>query len=134
MQPMVHYIPLKKDFSNFDDVIDHYRDATLRSQLTGNAQRDLIDGKRYTYAEFIAQFDHELEQAGAAPRPRRGENERVARQIIRPRVRRAAQVVSITARDYTGAAKRRLGRAAAGAWVRASERSAAAVGRADRLR
>ena len=109
MQPMVHYIPLKKDFSNFDDVIDHYRDAPLRLQLTASAQRDLIDGNRYTYAEFIARFDQELEQAGAAPRPRRGEHKRVARQIVRPRVRRAAQVVSITARDYAWLAKQGLG-------------------------
>ena len=26
MEPMVHYIPLKKDFTNFDEVIRRFRD------------------------------------------------------------------------------------------------------------
>ena len=32
---MVHYIPLKKDFSNFDEVIERFRDKDVRKELTG---------------------------------------------------------------------------------------------------
>jgi len=37
---MVHYIPLKKDFSNFEEVMRMYRDESLRRELTENCYRD----------------------------------------------------------------------------------------------
>jgi hypothetical protein len=64
MQPMVHYIPLKKDFSNFDDCIRMFQDRRLRDELTGNAYRDLIASERYSYRNFIAGFDEVLLEAG----------------------------------------------------------------------
>jgi len=64
MQPMVHYIPLKRDFSNFDGVIQMFRDQNLRSELTDNAYRDFIDSRKYSYHEFIKQFDQELLKIG----------------------------------------------------------------------
>ena len=67
MQPMVHYIPLRKDFSNFDDVIKAFRDTELRRELTENAFRDLIAAPTYRYEEFIKIFDQELVDAGLQP-------------------------------------------------------------------
>lgn len=64
MRPMVHYIPLKKDFSNFDDVIRMFKDKALRHELTKNAYRDLIASRGYSYRRFIESFDQELLQAG----------------------------------------------------------------------
>ena len=64
MQPRVHYIPLKKDFSNFGDVIRMFKDQKLRSGLTENAYRDLIGSGKYSYHEFIKQFDQELLKHG----------------------------------------------------------------------
>jgi hypothetical protein len=59
LEPMVHYIPLQKDFSNFDEVIAMYRDESFRRQLTDNAHRDLIASGKYSYQRFIKRFDHE---------------------------------------------------------------------------
>jgi hypothetical protein len=67
MQPMVHYIPLKKDFSNFDEVIHRFKDVRLRQQLTENAYQDLIASGRYSYQRFIQGFDEELLAAGLTP-------------------------------------------------------------------
>lgn len=67
VEPLVHYIPLKKDFSNFDDVIAMFRNAALRRQITSNATRDLIDSGRYTYRRFIEGFDRELRSEGLIP-------------------------------------------------------------------
>lgn len=67
MRPMVHYIPLKKDFSNFDDVICMFKDKALRRKLTENAHRDLIASGRYSYKRFIKGFDEELLKAGLTP-------------------------------------------------------------------
>jgi hypothetical protein len=64
MQPGVHYIPLKKDFSNFDDCIRMFQDKALRDELTSNAYRDLIASERFSYQKFIAGFDEVLLAAG----------------------------------------------------------------------
>lgn len=64
MQPMVHYIPLKKDFSNFDEVMARFRDESLRRELTENAHRDLVASGRYSYEQFIRSFDEKLRQTG----------------------------------------------------------------------
>lgn len=67
MKPMVHYIPLKKDFSNFDEVIRLFKDKNIRQQLTENAYRDLISSGKYTYKSFIESFDNELIKNGFRP-------------------------------------------------------------------
>lgn len=69
MRPLVHYIPLKKDFSNFDDVLAMFRDGALRRELTVNAYRDLIASELYTYRAFVEGFDSGLIEAGLRPGP-----------------------------------------------------------------
>ena len=64
LQPMIHYIPLKKDWSNFDEVMHRFKDASLRRELTENAYQDLIASGRYSYQQFIAGFDNHLIKAG----------------------------------------------------------------------
>ena len=67
LKPMVHYIPLKKDFCNFDEVLRLYRDGELRRELTENCYRDLIASGRYSYREFIRKFDEGLQAARVKP-------------------------------------------------------------------
>jgi hypothetical protein len=67
IQPMVHYIPLKKDFSNFSDVIRMFKDEKLRHRLTENAYCDLITSRQYSYQRFIEDFDRELLETGLEP-------------------------------------------------------------------
>jgi hypothetical protein len=57
IQPMVHYIPLKKDFSNFNWVIETFRNPNERARLTARAYEDLIGSGRYSSRHFIAEFD-----------------------------------------------------------------------------
>ena len=64
---MVHYIPLRKDFSNFSDVIEGFRDPELRRVLTENAYRDLIASDRYSYRALIESFDEDMLEAGLEP-------------------------------------------------------------------
>ena len=64
MEPMVHYIPLKKDYSNFDEVIALFKDHATREEITENAYRDLIASGRYSYRTFIEGFDDELAASG----------------------------------------------------------------------
>ena len=66
-----HYIPLRKDFSNLDEVIGAFRDVERRSRIVSAARRDLIDSGRYSYATFVGEFDDELANAEVVtPGPR----------------------------------------------------------------
>jgi hypothetical protein len=67
MEPWVHYIPLRKDFSNLDEAIGAFRDRTLRAELVENAHRDLIASGAYGYARFVAGFDDRLGGLGLRP-------------------------------------------------------------------
>ncbi len=69
LQPMVHYIPLRKDFSNFEDVIALIRDDDVCRELTENAYRDLIASGKWSYARFVAGVDEVLAGAGLFGRP-----------------------------------------------------------------
>ena len=64
VEPWVHYLPLRKDFANFDEVMRLYRDEGMRRQMVQQAERDLIASGTYSYRRFIAQFDAGLEAAG----------------------------------------------------------------------
>jgi hypothetical protein len=67
LEPMVHYVPLKKDFSNFDDVVGMISDPRVRDEITGNAYRDLIASGEYSYATFVHGVDADLMAAGQEP-------------------------------------------------------------------
>lgn len=67
MEPMVHYIPLRKDFSNFDEVVAQMRDSDLRREIVENAHRDLIASGRWSYPRFIGHVDDVLADAGLSP-------------------------------------------------------------------
>jgi hypothetical protein len=69
MEPMAHYIPLHKDFSNFDEVMELIRDPQLRRELVENAHRDLIASGEWSYGRLIAQLDGVLADAGLRPTP-----------------------------------------------------------------
>jgi hypothetical protein len=69
LEPMVHYIPLAKDFSNFDEVVRLIRDPDVRRELTENAHRDLIASGEWSYARLIEGVDATLEEAGLRARP-----------------------------------------------------------------
>lgn len=64
MEPIRHYIPLKKDFSNFDDCIRMFHDQTFCDEMRESAYRDLIASGRYSYRKFIESFDEELLKEG----------------------------------------------------------------------
>jgi hypothetical protein len=67
MEPMVHYIPLRKDFSNFEEVVRLFRNGDVRRALTENAHRDLIASGRYSYEVLIMSFDEDMLAAGVEP-------------------------------------------------------------------
>ena len=83
MKPLVHYIPLKKDFSNFDECVRMFQDKSIREEITDNAYNDLIESGRYSYRSFMTSFDKVLAEAGLAPSRFSTRAESVLRQISR---------------------------------------------------
>ena len=68
LEPGTHYIPLRKDFSNVDEVIDSFRDPETRSRITASARRDLIESGRWSYERFVRDvFDGALLEEGLEP-------------------------------------------------------------------
>ncbi len=57
IQPDVHYLSLKKDMSNFREIIKLAQDKTTWQRLTDNAYRDLILSEKYHYKNFVAELN-----------------------------------------------------------------------------
>ena len=86
LEPMVHYVPLKKDLSNFEEVIELIRDRRVREQIAENAHRDLIRSGNYSYERFVAGVDDDLIAAGLSPAVDRAQRARLSLAIQRSRV------------------------------------------------
>jgi hypothetical protein len=105
LRPMEHFIPLKKDFSNFDEAVERFRDPSVRRELTENAHRDLIASGEYSYERFFAGFDEVLREAGLRPPAEAGE-------LVPIRGRRATGILY----RYAAGASLWLRRRAPGLW------------------
>jgi len=57
-QPDIHYIPLKKDFTNFDEVIDKFSDSSYSNQIATNAY-DLVMSE-LTYDKILNKFHQHI--------------------------------------------------------------------------
>jgi hypothetical protein len=57
IKPDIHYISLKKDFSNIDDVLSKLNDDTYITEITDRAYNDIIKSGKYSYRKFIDEFD-----------------------------------------------------------------------------
>jgi hypothetical protein len=88
MEPGRHYIELRKDFSNYDEVIERFGNAELRRELTDNAYDDLIASGDYGYEKLIESFDQVLHDAGLDPDHAAAGTDLVKKGLHRPLVRR----------------------------------------------
>ena len=53
----IHFIPLKKDFSNFDDVLDKLSDNDYLQCMVNRAFNDIVKTNKFTYKKFIDELD-----------------------------------------------------------------------------
>lgn len=64
-----HYIELKKDFSNVEDVLKRVSDAEALQAMVERAYTDIVETGRYSYEVFVRDVESEIEQR-VAPRTR----------------------------------------------------------------
>lgn len=102
LMPMVHYVPLRKDFSNFDEVVGLLEDRDAREQIVENAHRDLIASGEYSYQQFVAGIDQDLRAAGlhgnAQPRERAAVTAALRRGRVARRLRTEGRYIDIALR------------------------------------
>ena len=79
LQPWRHYLPLKKDFSNFEEIVAHVLSPSARQTITQKATRDLIASEAYSYRGFIGTFDRLLEVHGVTQEQLHRGSERLPR-------------------------------------------------------
>ena len=69
-----HYLPLERDYSNLDAVIDFIRDESTRRQMTETAYAEIILNRQNWIESFVERFDDllekELDAKGLLSKPR----------------------------------------------------------------
>ncbi len=63
-----HYIEVKRDLSNVEQVLDQMRDEELRERIVETAHRDIVVSGLYTYRRLVEQIEAESGLAETAPR------------------------------------------------------------------
>lgn len=62
LQPNVHYIPLKKDFTNIDDVFEKLSNDAYLTSIANNAFKDIVESGKYSYQAFVNLFDTKVSE------------------------------------------------------------------------
>jgi hypothetical protein len=57
-----HYLPLRRDFSNLDDLLDAVAADRGREQLVDTAHRDVVASGRWTYQRLVSDVERRLPQ------------------------------------------------------------------------
>lgn len=65
VEPEKHYIPLQKDFSNFDQVVARLRDLPGLQAMVERTHQDLIASGRYSYTVLSRQLVEVVERRGS---------------------------------------------------------------------
>ena len=57
LKPYIHYIPLKRDFSNIKEIVNFIKDDKERNSLVEKAFHDIILSGKFSFRFFVEQFD-----------------------------------------------------------------------------
>jgi len=69
VRPWEHYLPVAKDFSNFDEIVENLRDLPRLEEMAIRAYFDLIESGDYSERAFVHEFDEAVaERVGSRHR------------------------------------------------------------------
>jgi hypothetical protein len=69
LEPDRHYIPLRRDFSNLDEVLERVHDHRLLQETADRAYEEIYIGGAYRYRDFAAAIRDVLQTAPGSARP-----------------------------------------------------------------
>jgi hypothetical protein len=90
VRPGEHFLALRKDFSNLDEVLGKLADDDLLQSMVRRAYVDVVESGRYTFSAFVEQYDDRLENRLAARQTSATANITVSLSITRHPLRAAA--------------------------------------------
>ncbi len=61
LEPGIHFLPLKKDFSNLDQILAELRDDIKVDAMAERTYQDIILSGKYSYRQFVCMVDHEID-------------------------------------------------------------------------
>jgi spore maturation protein CgeB len=61
LKPGVHFIELKKDFSNIEEVVHKVKDRDYVRFMAERAYKDVVSSGRYSYEIFVRGVEREIE-------------------------------------------------------------------------
>lgn len=64
LKPWRHFIPLKKDFSNFQEVAQKIKDREFTRTIAQTAYNEIVASGKHSYRNFIKWFDTQLDLIG----------------------------------------------------------------------
>lgn len=64
LKPWEHYIPLEKDFSNMDEVVEKLRDMDFLAHMVERTYADVVISGRWSYRTFVEEFDRIVAACG----------------------------------------------------------------------
>jgi glycosyltransferase involved in cell wall biosynthesis len=70
-EPYRHYLPLKRDLSNLDELLDLARDERKAALMTEAAFEEIVQVDRFTYRYFVSEIDDAIDRLLADRRPQR---------------------------------------------------------------
>jgi hypothetical protein len=90
LEPWRHYIPLEKDFSNMDEVVERIRDIPFLEEMVARTYEEVARSERNSLRGFVGEFDDLVSELA----PARARESRQARLKGRSRRRRIAKALS----------------------------------------
>lgn len=63
LQPWRHFIPLKKDFSNLEEVIAKIKDDDFLQEMADRTFTEVANNPKYSYRVFVSSFDETISDA-----------------------------------------------------------------------
>lgn len=61
LKPWEHYIPLRKDYSNIDEVLGALDDLDFLEKMIARSYRDIVASGKYSFRNFVARVDKFLD-------------------------------------------------------------------------
>lgn len=71
LKPWQHYIPVKRDYSNVEEVLDILQDENRTREITNQAYKDIVESGRWTYKRFVQSIEDTIINQGVETEQKR---------------------------------------------------------------